>query len=122
MIRKIFIFIFIVGLGSVFLVNAQEQQSVGSAYNSKGKRDPLMPLVSPEGYIIAAVTTDEVSEFKLEGIAYGQGQDNYAVINSSIFRAGDIIGDYKVKEIGKEKVILTNDKEDIILELEKGEE
>ncbi len=120
MIKKIPLFMFSLFLLFICVIQAQEEKVF--SYDSKGKRDPLMPLVSAEGYIISTISTEGVKDFRLEGIVCTEGQDNYAVINSSVFRKGDSVGEYKVITIEKEKVVLSDGKEDIVLKLEKGEE
>lgn len=103
----------IVFLSSVAICRGDERFS----YESKGKRDPFMPLVTSQGYIVNIEDELLVADMNLEGIIYDTGGKSMAVINGKVVKAGDNIGRYAIKEIRKDQVVLTVDEEENILEL-----
>lgn len=94
----------------------------GFVYDSKGNRDPLMPLVDAQGYVVSFASTEGASDLNLEGIVKGQDEGHFAIINSSVFKVGDMIGGYELITIEDTRVILSNNGEELVLELEKEEE
>lgn len=86
-------------------------------YDSKGRRDPFLPLVSKEGYIINRETEILASDMNLEGIIYDPRGKSLAIINGTVLKIGDTIGNYSIIEIEKNKVTLSWGNEKIILEL-----
>ena len=101
-------------------VNAQEK---GFVYDSKHKRDPFFPLVSPEGEILSdAPAIISTGNIYLEGIIWDPNGGSIAIINGTIMKEGDTIDSITVNKIydtyvvlllrGEEKVIpLTNEGE-----------
>jgi hypothetical protein len=59
-------------------------------------------------------TDNNVSEWVLSGIVHGEGSP-MAVINGSVYMAGDEIGKVKVIEISEDTVVLEKDTEKIRL-------
>ncbi|MFZ5801188.1 MAG: hypothetical protein ACOY3D_07450 [Candidatus Omnitrophota bacterium] len=108
--KLILIIIFLVAAG---ISHGTEEFS----YDSKGKRDPFMPLVTSQGYIVNIEDELLVADMNLEGIIYDAGGRSMAVINGKVVKSGDNIGRYTIKEIRKERVILVKDEEESILEL-----
>ena len=88
-------------------------------YNSKGKRDPFMPLVTSEGYIISVEEELFASDMNLEGIIFDVQGRSLAIINGKVVKVGDNIGSYTILEIGQTKVILAKEAEKYILELKR---
>lgn len=114
--------LFLLGVFIFGLVNfAAKGQEGKFAYDSNGKRDPLMPLVDSKGnFVVTFIAKNEPAgkkDFNLEGIVCGQNKDSYAIINSNVFIVGDKIGEYSVKKIEDKKVILIKGEEEISLEL-----
>lgn len=89
-------------------------------YNSHGKRDPFLPLVSKEGYLINREADVTASEMNLEGIIFDKSGKSLAIINGQVLKISDKIGNYTVSSIEKQKVTLQGD-EEIILELKREE-
>lgn len=92
-------------------------------YDAKDKRDPFRPLVDREGNILpeARPVTANV-DLSLEGIVWSRKGDSYALIGGSVVRAGDMLGDYKVKVIEKTRVILERGVEQSVIDLRSEEE
>lgn len=92
----------------------------GFNYDSKGKRDPFLPLVSADGRILEPQTQKETDKaVKLEGIIYDSRGMSYAIINSKIAKVGDMVGGYQVLRIRPQKVILTMAGQEFEVELKK---
>lgn len=92
----------------------------GFAYGAKGKRDPFIPLVTPDGRILKLEREDNASGLTLEGIIYDERGSSCALINAEIVGIGDVINGYEVLKIEKRKVILV--KEGQVTEIELKEE
>ena len=91
-------------------------------YDAKDKRDPFRPLVDRDGNILPEVRPVTANvELNLEGIVWSRSGDSYAIVGGSVVRAGDILGDYKVKNIEKTRVILDRGGEESVINL-RGEE
>ncbi|MFH1655606.1 MAG: hypothetical protein ABH954_03240 [Candidatus Omnitrophota bacterium] len=121
MTKKIIIIVGVVFiLISVNFVYAQEQAD-NFVYDSKGKRDPFLSLVSPEGYLIKIEPFSETSEINIEGIIYDPRGSSYAIINSEVVKPGDVIGRFEIIGIERNKVILIKDSEKIEIELKEEE-
>lgn len=48
----------------------------------------------------------QIGELQLKGISFDKKNGGYAFINSDIVKKGDIVGDYEVVEIEKDRVLL----------------
>jgi hypothetical protein len=97
-------------------------EEVRFVYHDHGRRDPLWPLVSSDGVIHNYETEFMASDLALEGVFYSNPGTSAAIINGSVVREGDRIGQYLVQEIGSAKVVLSQGNERIELRLQKGDE
>ena len=61
---------------------------------------------------------EEKKELKLEGITYNL-EKSTAIINGEVVRIGSQVGNFKIKQILPEGVILTDDAEEYTLEIER---
>ncbi len=83
-------------------------------YHPRGKRDPFVPLMAPNGQRVYPPGTDDggLSNFVLQGIVYEPQGESYAIINDRIVREQDEIEGMKVLKIGPTFVtILSNGNE-----------
>lgn len=101
------------------LMAAQEQENV-FVYDSKGKRDPFVSLVSLEGYLINSEPYSDSAEINVEGIIYDPKGNSFAIINTEVLRVGDKIGAFEVLSIEKNKVILLKNTEKFEIKLREG--
>lgn len=89
-------------------------------YDAKGKRDPFVPLVTPDGRLLKL---DEEAggdlNLSLEGIIYDKNGISYAVVNGAVLKTGDKIGDYRVLRIEERKVAFIRDGQTQEIELTK---
>ncbi len=74
-------------------------------YDAKGKRDPFIALVTPDGRLLKWEKEEGASGISLEGIIYDEHGLSYAIVNGEVVRVSDKIGDYQVLKIEKNKVI-----------------
>ena len=75
-------------------------------YNSKGKRDPFIPLITKDGRLISLETDEKKGELSLEGIIYDPHGISYAIIDGSVVKIGDMVRDFQVLKIEKNKAFL----------------
>lgn len=114
--------IFILNLFFVFLFCFSFAQ-VDFVYDSKGERNPFMPLVTPEGRFIKIKSRSITEGLELEGIIYDKIALSYALVNGSVVKVGDFVGDYQVVKIEEKKVIFMKEGQPFEVELKKeGEE
>lgn len=78
-------------------------------YDSGEKRDPMIPLIGPDGLINQKGVR---SDLNIEGIIVDKGGDSVAIINGDVYKAGDRIGEAVVVQILKDRVLLSQDDED----------
>lgn len=91
-------------------------------YDSKGKRNPFIPLVTSDGKLLKLETEESSEGLLLEGIIHDKKGISYAIVNGDVVRAGDNVGDYQVLRIEDNKVVFVKDGEPIEVELKKEEE
>jgi len=89
-------------------------------YDAKGKRDPFIPLVTPDGRFLKLEKEESESGLLLEGIIYDEHGSSCALVNGEVVRVSDKAGDYQVLKIEKNKVIFVKDAQ--ITEVELKEE
>lgn len=90
-------------------------------YDAKGKRDPFIPLVTPDGRLLKLKQQEEATELLLEGIIYDEHGLSYAIVNGEIIKIGDKVGDYQVLKVEKNKIIFLKEGEPVEVELKEEE-
>ena len=110
----IFLFLLLVFSGLAF---AQGE----FVYDAKGKRNPFIPLVTPQGRLLKLDKQEatSVEGLALEGIIYDKFGRSFAIVNAEVVGIGDIVGDYQVLKIQENKVIFIKDGEPLEVELTK---
>ena len=106
--KKILILLFLL-LISVPAIFGQSE----FVYDAKGKRNPFIPLVTPEGRLLkldkrAAASAGGLS---VEGIIYDKSGRSFAIVNAAVVAIGDTVGDYQVLKIQERKVVFIKDGE-----------
>jgi len=102
--KLVFVFLLFAAASSVssFLSNADAFQ-----YESKGKRDPFVPLVGAEKPAAARlIDITSIDDIRLDGIALRAKGEAAAIINGELIKSGDKVGDITVKSITKTTVTL----------------
>lgn len=87
------------------------------AYDAKNKRDPFIPLVTPDGRLVTLEKEESVSGLSVEGIIYDEHGLSYAIVNSEVVGVSDKAGDYQVLKIEKNKVIFVKGGQTLEIEL-----
>lgn len=91
-------------------------------YDAKGKRNPFIPLVTPDGRLIKVSAQEAKGALSLEGIIYDENGVSYCLINGAPSKIGDIVGEsYQVLKIEQKKVIFIKDGELTEVLLKEGE-
>ena len=79
-------------------------------YDSKGKRNPFIPLVTPEGRLLKLDKQENSpGALAIEGIIYDKFGRSFAIVNTAVVGIGDLVGDYQVLKIQENKVIFIKD-------------
>lgn len=106
--RKYLIFLFVF-LSIVPFVFAEEPYN----YNAKGKRNPFIPLVTPEGRLLKLDKQETASSqgLSVEGIIYDKIGSSFAIVNTAVVGVGDLVLDYQVLKILEDRIIFIKDGE-----------
>ncbi|MBM3254745.1 MAG: hypothetical protein FJZ08_00360 [Candidatus Omnitrophica bacterium] len=92
-------------------------------YDAGSRRDPFIPLVTPDGRLLNLdAEREEKSSLLLEGIIYDKFGISYAVVNGMVVKIGDKISDYQVLKIDANKAVFIKDGETQEIILKKEEE
>ncbi|OGX18544.1 MAG: hypothetical protein A3K83_07640 [Omnitrophica WOR_2 bacterium RBG_13_44_8b] len=91
-------------------------------YDSKGKRNPFIPLITSDGRLLKLDKEEGVTGLSIEGIIYDKHGLSYAIANGEVVKIGDSIGGYQVLKIESNKVIFIKDAKSLEVELNKEEE
>jgi len=100
---------------------AGDAQPESFVYDDKGRRDPLMKLVTAEGTIVSYDMDLLVADLTLEGIIFDPHGNSLAIINGKIVKADDKIGLFVVLKIEQSRIIVSKGQEKFVLELKKEE-
>jgi hypothetical protein len=110
---------------TIFLLGLMLPCAFGQAeftYDAKGKRDPFIPLVTPEGRLLKLDKQDSAQQgLAIEGIIYDKLGRSFAIIDGAVVGIGDMVADYQVLKIFENKVILIRNGEPLEVELNKEE-
>jgi len=114
-VNKRFSVLFFLFLGILTLVFGQSE----FAYDAKGKRNPFIPLVTPEGRLLKLDKQETYSSggLTIEGIIYDKLGRSFAIVNATVVGIGDTVGDYQVLKIYENKVIFIKNGEPFEVEL-----
>ncbi len=80
-------------------------------YEAKGKRNPFIPVITPDGRILSQGEENKSRDLSIEGIIYEKYGRSYALVNGSVVAVGDSIQDYEVLRIEENKVIFIKEGE-----------
>ena len=75
-------------------------------YQSKGKRNPFIPLVDKEGRLMRLDKEQEkgTSDLMVDGIIYDKQGVSFALVNGRVVGVGDYAGEYRVLKIQDNKI------------------
>lgn len=96
--------------------------SLWAAYQPKGKRDPMIPLLTAEGQRIHPPGYDEevptgITGLALQGIVYDPRAESYAIINGEIVREKEEVQGMKVLKIRPAEVTILAEGQEHLLRL-----
>ncbi|MBI4707905.1 MAG: hypothetical protein HY761_08285 [Candidatus Omnitrophica bacterium] len=74
-------------------------------YDAKEKRNPFIPLVTPEGRLLQLDKEEKKADLAVEGIIYDKNGRSFALAGGAVLAVGDTFGDYQVLKILEDKVI-----------------
>ncbi len=106
MIRKICVVTIL--LFTVFLIKAAFCVSPENfRYESRGKRDPFVPLIGQDKPSIAKLEDiTSIEDVNLEGIAIGAKGQRVVMINGEILKENNKVGEIEIKKIDRKAVTL----------------
>jgi hypothetical protein len=91
-------------------------------YDDRGKRNPFIPLVTPDGMILNLDKTEEKKQdLAIEGIIYDRYGLSYALVNGEVVKVGDTIGEYQVLKVEKDRVIFIKEGEPLVVKFKEEE-
>ncbi len=95
----------------VILINLTFQLAFAEKiqYDSAAKRDPMIPLIGPNGLIAQKAMR---SDFNIEGIILDPKGGSVVVINGEVYKAGDQINEATVVQILQDRILLSQDDEE----------
>lgn len=109
--------ILILLFGFCILSYAQEKNAP-----RKIKRDPFIPLVTPDGRILKLKSEEQEEGLAIEGIVYDKAGLSYALVNGEPVKIGDRVGEYQVLKIQENSVIFVKEGQTKEVELKKEAE
>lgn len=96
------------GIGIIIASSLRDVDSQGYQYDSRGKRDPFIPLIG-QGKASARIDLEDVAsiaDVKLEGIAVNAKGKMIAIVNGSLLKEGDGAGIVRVLKVSKKSATL----------------
>lgn len=121
MIKKTLFIVLLFSLNAALLFAEDIEDFV---YDSKGKRDPFISLITRDVRVAAGLEGVQViDDITLEGILWDPKGGSIAVLNGVIMREGQEAGSVKLKKIEEKKItLLLNEIEYTISLVKKGAE
>lgn len=103
-------------VGWAFLCGVLPPGPAWAEYRHRGKRDPLVPLILPDGRRITPPSTEDPAlqgkgpaVSVLQGIVYDAGGDSYAILEGHVVRRGEEYGGMKILKIEPTTVTVWED-------------
>lgn len=111
-LKKLFIFVnFAILLCWGIILCAPGFAQGDFVYEAQDRRDPFVPLISGDGRLLS-FNKETQQELEVNGIIYDKQGASYAIVNSTVVRAGESIGEYKVLKIEEGKVVFEKNGQD----------
>ena len=83
-------------LPKAYLAAEPEQRKV-FVYEAQDRRDPFLPLVSPDGRVLEPqIVKGSEGRPQIEGIIYDAGGSSYAVVSGEGIKGGETIARFKI--------------------------
>ncbi len=84
-------------------------------YDSGGRRDPFIPLVSAEGGLASAGDKKPSGDYHVEGIVFDPKEGSFALINGKFYKKGDQVDRAQLVSIFRDRVILNVNSEEKVV-------
>jgi len=117
--KGVFIITLILSMGIISFKIAVADNFKDFTYDSKGRRDPFVPLINAKAKHDSEKEKADTGAFQMEGIIYDPG-GSLAIINGKVLREGDVLNGYKVAQIQKSCVNMSREGETFTLNLKKS--
>ena len=99
----------------IFTVASHCWAQEGFVYDSKGRRNPFIALVTPDGRILNLDRKQtSKKELIIEGIIYDEDGRSFAIVNGLVIEVGDEVNEYKVLKIEDNKVTFLKEDNEIV--------
>lgn len=96
---RFFLWILLVAFGMIFL-SEPSNAAAAAVYNAHGKRDPFVPLVTfTTRESSGLIGVEGVDEILIEGIVYDPKKGSIVIMNGSVLKEGEEVGNVKVTVI-----------------------
>jgi len=87
-------------------------------YNSAGKRDPFVPLVTKDGKLLVTYgTINSIKDLILEGILFDENGESVVILNDLLLKENDDISGMTIKSIEKDRVTIIYEQKEHVLKL-----
>ncbi|MFA5356569.1 MAG: hypothetical protein WC301_04100 [Candidatus Omnitrophota bacterium] len=80
-----------------------------AVYDPQGRRNPFIPLITPDGRLLKLDRLEGEDGLLLEGIIYDENGLSYAIVNGQVAKVNDKVGDYHILKIEEERVVFARD-------------
>lgn len=92
-------------------------------YDSKGKRDPFIPLITDKVRFGVGMTGIEtIDDITLEGIVWDPAGDSFAIINGVIMREHEQVNNVRITKIASNAISILIDEKEFTIDLVEEEE
>ena len=107
--RQICFFLWILSLSFGMICDVEAATSGDETlYNAHGKRDPFVPLITLTTREAAGLLgVENIDEVVIEGIVYDPKHGSVVIVNGSVLKEGEDLGNVKVIRIKPEGVALS---------------
>ena len=106
-LRRMFLWLLAPAFGIIFIASGL-QAAEDLVYDSHGRRDPFVPLVSATSKQVAGlVGVESAEDLQIEGIVYDPKKGSIVIANGTVLREGEEAGPVKVIQIRPNEVIFT---------------
>ena len=93
---------------ALLVLSAQCALCDGFKYESRGKRDPFVPLVGgSRPTVVKLEDITSADDVKVEGIAIGAQGKKVAILNAEVLKEGDKVGEVELIKVEKKSVTIS---------------
>lgn len=100
----------------IAIIQAQAADSQ-FVYDAGGKRDPFIPLIGITGSKTVASADLSLTSIKFQGIVLDKNSNMAAMVNGELYRIGDKIGKFVLKNVSSNSIIVNDGAKDFTLTL-----